>query len=92
MKFQLIIKNEMVKNKDFTRFKLSDVVLSWVEYKKVPGKRFHFQSIVEVNVLNACLQINVSFLISLPKHMLWVLNETVLLSTQIICLEFWVRK
>ena len=25
------------------------------------------------------------FLISQPKHMLWVLNETVLLSTQIIC-------
>ena len=34
------------------------------------------------------------FLISQPKHMLWVLkrNETVLLSTQNICLKFWVRK
>ena len=48
-----------------------------------------------------CLQIRVgsykyNFLISHPKHMLWVLkrtvSETVLLSIQIICLDPWTRK
>ena len=32
------------------------------------------------------------FFISHPKHMLWVLNETVLLSTQNTCINLWVRK
>ena len=39
----------------------------------------------------------INFLNSQPKHMLWVfkknrLNETVLFSTQNICLKVWVRK
>ena len=44
------------------------------------------------------LQLQVNFLISQPKHMLWVLKRTVsmsemvLLNTQNICLKVWVRK
>ena len=34
----------------------------------------------------------INFLISRPKHMFWVLNERVLLSTQNICSNGWIRK
>ena len=37
-------------------------------------------------------QLKIIFLISQPKHMLWVLKRTVLLSSQNTCSDWWLRK